>query len=1181
MARQPGAIIKNMKKKTLLLAAIIFSLIGFGALSVHHASASTIPQPERLPEPQPETADYPVSCSITELDYYLTSTTSECSCTSNGAGEYVCEGNFIGYNSALVNHFTVTFTAEVPTGESFYYATLEEDLDGFSRDYFNYKINDPVALDGTVGETGEVIALNGTETFTRGYSTTVNNHAVSAHWKVKFSSVPIEIVEPNGCGGDTFTYDVAEDWFASVLVPANHPYTLVLDAPDPVDIYGSPDYGTVFYVETGFQSLVSSFGLSDWLSRLYTIAEDHPPAQRHEFAPGTWYAVDVFGGSWLDDGSGTPLYGLEYAWADKNYDPLDSEWHNITEDPDGALQCVVRNGDYYTVFMKARDTDLQFRPADEAESWESNTGYLTIDIYNAEKDRAPCEDNFTYDETEDFITSFTVLAEEAENDVTTSIEPIEIVEFEPGEVYVIDIVDGEWFNGSEPDPLYELEFAFTAMGTSPVPGAWSALDESSDPRVLCVRYGDPYMRVYLMADAPMLALRVKDEEQIFTDNTGYLDVNIYNALWFGELGVCDSEFTISKMIGSDTVSALADNGKYFAQTKSDTDMLTATWELEPLGWYMLETQEGPWAYDANGELSWDMQIKTNNTENYWEPLESWSEAYCIEEADIFGRLRVYFQAPDTETSEYYIRVADTEFDSASQSNLNEGEMKYTLWGVVKTSDCNFIIGDEFATGVIAGDNVYGEILPEMTSDDTNVVTDYYAITILDTSAWQESAGGADQYGAQYTNDALAGVPVWQPLPEADDVICTIENGNQLTAFMMYQSVLNDRALRVDSDSFGDNEGQLDYRIDHATLVDPFKDCFGYYDLTFLAATWIPVKEQMGVNIFADAPMQPGYTYALETTEGPWLGDEDDDGSQSYVAEISPDGGLNWYPLQNETVLENTCISEDSAGRYAQFVFTVTDTGPQWLIRVADENGEFLNNGGNLKFKLYQAEASNDAIVPPGMFTIDPACYGSCLMPIIADYAVEPSGWEMLDALRETFLLIRDIDLPGWWNYGTCYIKEFFAWCPRHTLAITNLGTGLSQYEPFATLSEFNSVVRSIQIEMETIVWEDSQAQTILSSENASSEFDDNFLAVEANSPWMLNGDLIEFSGNNTAYLDNCTTALDDVLAGPFLQGICFVSYQTHNTGFSFWLQIIVDVLAVGIFLAVGRKFDSSVNQTVK
>jgi len=855
----------------------------------------------------------------------------------------------------------------------------------------------------------------------------------------------IELDPPPTCA-DEFMFDPAEDWFASALVDADRSSTMVIDPLYSEGFESSGEYGTVFYIEQFFADELNRRGLYDWIDWLWLIAEDHPPAQRHEFAPGNWYAVQVAHGEWLDDNTGDPRFDLEFAWATRKYKDFQLEWRDIGEAADGSEQCIVEDGGFYTVYMQAENTDLLFRVNDENQTWSPNVGFLGVDIFNAARERVPSG--------------------------------------------------------------------------------------------------------------------------------------------------CESDYLLDELIGVDTVEGLAENGKTFADVKdilatrinTEIGPLVANWSLVPNAWYMLRTKDGPWGYvDDTDEEAYNMSIDTleDYTDDYeWEALETWDEAACIVETDTLGHLDVYFKTPDLIDGESPLKMYTLRVGDAEEWETNIGEMGFELYEAVAVTDCNFkwVDGDVDIGGTIPAElenGVPGEAETSLLPTGFEwEIGQAYGIKILSNAAWQESEGGADLYTAQISDDWGETWYEFTEYADNHDGICyTYGEGYEIILYIIPETGEEEYRLRVDSESFADNTGHLNYLIALAETVSPHEQCMEGYDPQRIGATWIPVKEENGIRIGATHAMEPGYTYGLRITEGPWFYDENSGegpGTYSYAAEVSPDDGETWYPLDG-TIQHmgdaSVCVSMDSTGTYAEFVFTNINN---WRIRVADTPGEFDNNGGNLSYDLFLLDTGQ--YVPDdgdGYYTLNPACSAVCLRPTWGEDAADA-------AASNTWLQNTGDYLGGWIDYLRCNIMAYFAWCPRHTAIVENFGSSIRTREPFATLTEIGDVRNSVEQELLSYNWDDPSTSTALDS----GDFDDYFLNTD-DSPWD-GGPLVNFSASvpNANYLTTCQTAIPNLM--PSIQsGVCLISWHTHNTGLNFWLQIMVDIAAVVFFFAAAAKFSKSVGVAVR
>jgi len=849
---------------------------------------------------------------------------------------------------------------------------------------------------------------------------------------------------------------------------------------------------------------------------------------------------------------------------------------------------------------------------DEAGNYCTDVQYLTgtieiwLDGYQLTAPEVDCSDEFQFDEGDDWIASTLVYANKAATMVLIPLrstgfedngeysavkylsdffrdilsnwgidgptwlswideraadyEPTQRVEFVPGNWYAIQTVAGDWYDG-EDGPRYDLEYAWTDRMYNFNQPVWEDLGDTSDLIICETDDGGTYKTVYIQAAETDLLLRVNDEVESWSDNDGRIAVNIFDVVRNRTKTGCDQFYRIAGFEGTDQIAANQEEGKLFGEILNQTALMgSAVFQFEPDAWYSLRTSEGPWGYVGSVYDSFDynLEVKSNNTELGWEPLEEWSEAACIVETDPLGHVNVFFQTPDLVGREYEIRVGDSE---AWTSNV--GEMRYSLYNEISldgrnedesSTSCDFEITDLLTSGIITGSAQSGVAIPQLGEySNLDIYDVYYALKILDDSAWQELSGDVDNYSAQITDD---GGWSWTALADYEHLICLETDGDETTIYLTGQTAEDEYKLRVNSESFADNTGALNYEIYATVKPDPWSQCFDNYDQVYRASTFIPVKDEAGIMAGANYTLMPGYSYGLEIQQGPWLSDEDDNETISYRADVSPDNGTTWYPLDGSSDVGGVaCASVDHADRYAQLIFNVTDS--PWKIRVSDNAGDFADNGGNLSFDLYSVELEEGET--PVIPVLDSACYGVCLRP-------------------ESTL--TDWQAGAWIEFLRCYIQTYFAWCPRHTSVISHLGRDIASREPFATMSEFGDVMGSIRVEMDAYSWTDENAPD--SAIDGDADIDQHLLNRDPGGPWM-GGDLINFSASPSykTYVEGCQSALTDIVSAPIQQGACFVSAQTRATGFSFWMQLLIDVAAVVMFISAGSKFSKSVGIAVR
>lgn len=886
-----------------------------------------------------------------------------------------------------------------------------------------------------------------------------------------------------------------------------------------------------------------------------TVGEETPideqiyPTVRYQY-----YKLYMTGGPWNDGTTQRDNDYVESSWDGVSwtgYWTLPVTCYEQT-DTGEAVSVYIIQAQSETFHIRVRDTPGAFgNNYNDPDPVEYNIG---IGVYVTESN---CESQFSYG-AEDWVASYQVHADSEGGLATDALEV--------GEWYAIEVANGYWldegtgpertdmeyFNGTTiyHDPFY----ADLAAGSS---GVWC---ESTDGYT-----------VFIQADFPDLYLRVNNETGGFENNTGTLGVNIYHAAFTRAIGACETAYDVKTLVSTGTVNANQENGKTFAYSVGSSDMGISI-GLEPGAWYYLETTGGSWAWQGSihqdSAYSYDMAVSEDG--DTWVSLEAWTRPECNVAIDALGHRGVYFQVPETAAIEWFLRVDDT----ALWFN-NIGSMGWNLYGAARL-DVDLTPGDacdfSWSDDPLFGDDQW----VDATLEDGNPLyiydgpsTSYYAIMIKGNDYhWLEQAGGANQYGMQISIDD--GVN-WHDFPSGyPGALCTITTGNQTVTFVRVSTGQLWR-LRVDSSTFENNQLGMGYAIYAATpgnTLDPWTSCFDDATLFEInSGTFIPVKEEAGVYVNGTTILnggnqiqllQPTETYKLEIDQGPWTNGE---GASSYSAAVSSDNGVTWYAIDDQSNPDIICGDTDFTNMHRSIYFTVQE-GQKWKIRVNDTAGDFLDNGGNLAYKLYSAYGDED-IPPVDVLIPMPVVNNVCSQPLVRPASV--------------------LDVSGWVNYSRLAIQKYFAWCPQHTdmiLAILNM---IKAREPFATLAEGVTTTQSVKEEINSYNWTSDGEDFSILNKSPSESFemftDRAYAPIADNNPWET-GVVDVNSFENFTMPDSYTTCqqyLSPQAGSKLAQGVCYASSLFLMTGASFWIQLLLDV---GIGILIVKTFFNEVKKAV-
>lgn len=899
-----------------------------------------------------------------------------------------------------------------------------------------------------------------------------------------------------------------------------------------------------------------------------------PDDQIYPTVMGQYYMVEVEN-SWNDGTDERTDAAVSYdgiTWMPWSEFLLDAV---CIEMPPGDL-----NEDHYTVYYLATTESLHIRANDETgefgdNSQGENNFQYTIGLAFQLAEPVVCETQFTYDPEDDWLASVQVHSEleDGVQAVTEFTEPLEA-----GAWYAIEVASGSW-NEPGGTPRFDMDFRFEFTD------GWMELSEDAD-NVYCTSTDGK--TVYIQVpDANELHLRVNDQDSNFANNTGTLGVNIYKTDFNRTITGCELEYDINELVSSDTVEGSAVNGKIFAMSLASSGGISLSYGLTPGAWYMLETTGGPWyvTWDYPGSpynvhtQYYNMQVKVGD-DGEWTALQDSAMAFCVVEIDALGHQRMYFQAPESGGNTYHIRVAGA-------SAFTKGAMGWNLYQAVDlnigevTSCTDFTYDPNNANGFgtvdpkrengvdIIGLETNSYFAIHIESDNEASDPPYYA-----KSGWYEEEGGDERDDLELSINGAE----WADLPNAPGVICYYYTP-ETDELVFFVRVINNQSwkLRANSESFGDNEGIEYYRVYEATADNnPWVSCIDDFTPSVPALNeheWIPPQDEEGVLlmptltytegadpdddgiIFWGQPgLEPGHHYMVETKQGPWKNGEDTTGL--YSAQLSSDGGSNWYSFEGHP--DVICADVDQLNHHWRAIFEVTD-GQMWKIRVDDTETEFWpDNTGNLAYRLNLV--NEFPIEGPGDYVYD---YDLGAFDVCSQSLVRPQALS-LSEIGSLGNYIGD-----WVHYINRSLLSYFAWCDRHTELIISAMEALKLKEPLATLAALDTISKNVMAEIDSYSWDGGYEDTSIFTGNAETMF--NKVLPQggvADDPWD-GGNLITFGDTSLpAYYYNCQNVFADYLPARLQQATCFVSAYWKETGASFWVQLSLDLAAIGVLFVM-------------
>lgn len=152
------------------------------------------------------------------------------------------------------------------------------------------------------------------------------------------------------------------------------------------------------------------------------------------------------------------------------------------------------------------------------------------------------------------------------------------------------------------------------------------------------------------------------------------------------------------------------------------------------------------------------------------------------------------------------------------------------------------------------------------------------------------------------------------------------------------------------------------------------------------------------------------------------------------------------------------------------------------------------------------------------------------------------------------------DAAGWIEYNRCLTLSFFTWSPKAEATIIAMPTLVSGKEPFGTINEFKDTQDRMKELVDSYDWNTGMPGTSDSPDPSI------FLNPGPDNPWFSGQ--IEFTqGTGTPISTECTARITAVL-GPYLSaGYCWLVNFMQEKGITPWLQLLVNLSALGFLAA--------------
>lgn len=762
------------------------------------------------------------------------------------------------------------------------------------------------------------------------------------------------------------------------------------------------------------------------------------------------YMLHIYGGPWND--SLTDRYDVAAKFGTDDWTPLaaiaGSETALCTQnDEEGFGTSLVFKATAATLRLRVNDLEGQFL---------DNTGSMDYSLSVVEKiTTMNCGDQYMQG---DLLGTITVMANYSTGYALTT--PLLSRVILPANWFTIKVTDGDWHdNGGG-----ELTTLAAAVGSS---SSYTSLSNFSYTGCADEVGGTYYIQMPMSGG---IKIRVDDQDGNFSNNTGFLTVQIYSALFDRFAYGCELEYTISgSAIDSEYVPAnsslgidLFGNGHYkFPPMEKGGEGEN---DKDPQRYYVLDVIGGPF-FDGLQQSVY-IEMSEDDGVTWYSNLMLLSDAACLIQIDQVGRVRFIFNAEKDRP--YRFRASDP---GDGYSN-NSGRIGYNVYeaysmqmydpGVaLEPGTCN----TQFVKGAAAGGAI---TLNGVSSVGANIP--YYspgAIIALQTTNGPWTNNGANSYEIAISDDNGA---TYYQINEYPYILCAqSDDGTHVLAYIQAAEGKHYK-LRVNDEggNFADNGGTITVTPYAATTyIDPWHSCDDQYTVTQVA---IPV-DQTKIPVYSSGSLIPyitdGGLYAIDASINSYTVN----GVESYLAEMSADNGATWVDMpdadQGGSPISTCVVLLGDGDEMVRVYFTANGT-----YKLRANAGGTHQDGDYIQYILYSA-VNNDATPEPGEdapggIYLPPewgtACYESC-----------PQAPYHISTTAVSFGTLGSVNFPdiggfiaGWISSSACSMQKFFAVCPEHWQAIAQLPTLLNDYEPFGSFIEVSDGIAEIKSQLETM-----------------------------------------------------------------------------------------------------------------
>lgn len=865
---------------------------------------------------------------------------------------------------------------------------------------------------------------------------------------------------------------------------------------------------------------------------------------------GDWYMIQTTGGPWQSSIFGGDRYDLAYSENGSTWREGDDFWW---------FDCPGNKAPHERWYFQAQGPELWIRPNDNL--FFDNSGEIGWQVYSVSGDS--CEANFSLEELDEYI--------------IPGDEVVEIDGLIPGEWYAIETFGGPWQPSILGPDRYDVAVAPNNDG-----GDYAPFSQASPAWMSCkIRKGQHYFRGYFRAGDD--AIMVKPNDSLGGDNTGEIGVRLYGS---------DRHFIVpvSNIIRDGNMEAASnspwmvvdeDPGAGFVRIFNSPineilhgraacgmgmQIVGGGGDVGPYGGAV-----GQWFDWEGGRFFWQAQVKANH-------LEFW-RGHSYVTIDVIGIVNNHWTNNITLIENYPVG-RDWQTISGNLV-LPPGEYRLQLFKGSLAKPGDIVYFDDIAVdywfpvshcGKDDGTPVEPTPTKTPTSTPTGTLTPQAPKNMISACSFDESGlwyynstSNVKTYGGpvgkMYADASGFAPAVWQNFTWPGGTVYLSGWVRNYTSIRAYDTQ-SGAIYPIKTDSYHPEWTHIErsaflppgkYRLELNPANNPGNH--GYFDgITLSGGGFVECEIPPEPTATKTPPATPTRTSTPtmsppELTAGaptytPYPGTPTDIPTYTpYPTYTQPASPTPTTPKTNTPY--PTWTKQPTYTPYPTYTPRPTDTmSPPELTATAD--------GTDIPTKTPLPYITPTPPPPPQQ----PAgsCLANCIRP-------QSGFWGWVSNPASAFAY--------WIDYERCQIEKYVAWCPYHQATIEAVPTMYANVEPIGSYREVKESLTTIREEIDKYDWDSTGIVGYVDGKPVTvhdqlADYGD-FFDLAANSPY--NGGEINIMGDSSSGASTyCEFSLEPAVGTMLASSMCFMWNTLYRLGIMPWLQLFVNLSAIGALM---------------